>query len=57
MFASASPASLPSSLLPVLLSSPERREKTTVWEEGEGRGENGGGSSDLQIIYLRLASA
>lgn len=31
-------SSLPSSLLPVLLSSPGRGEKTTVWEEGEGAG-------------------
>lgn len=25
--------------------------------QSEGRGEDGGGSSDLQIIYLRLPSA
>lgn len=31
-------SSLPSSLLPVLLSSPGRGEKSTVWEESEGGG-------------------
>lgn len=52
-FVFASPPFIP----PALLSSPGRRDKATVWEEGNCRGENGAGSSVLQIIYLRLASA